>query len=95
MIKFEVIMFYVYLIQSEKDNSFYIGQTEDVEKRLAKHNSGKVITTKNRVPWKLLGHEEYPDRNMARFREYRLKRSFSEKKKFISKFCLHSSMDRA
>ena len=79
-------MFYVYLLKSNKDGSFYIGQTENIEKRLERHNNGLVASTKNRRPWSLIGTEEYPTRELARWREYKLKRSVGEKNKFIKKF---------
>lgn len=79
-------MFYVYLIQSDKDKSFYIGQTQDIIARLERHNSGFVMATRNKIPWALIGHESYPTREKARWREYSLKNNFSEKKKFINKF---------
>jgi predicted GIY-YIG superfamily endonuclease len=37
--------FYVYVLISEQDNSWYIGFTSDLEKRFSEHNSGKTITT--------------------------------------------------
>ena len=38
--------FYVYILQSEKDpGRFYIGFTEDLEGRLARHNAGEVPST--------------------------------------------------
>ena len=79
-------MFYVYLLKSSKDGSFYIGQTDDMKERLERHNNGFVLSTKNKRPWNLVGIEEYPNRELARWREYKLKRSVSEKKKFINKF---------
>jgi len=33
-------MFYVYIIYSEKLDAFYIGQTLDLNQRLAEHNTG-------------------------------------------------------
>ncbi len=79
-------MYYVYLLESQKDFSHYIGQTEDVQERLARHNAGLVLSTRNRLPWQLMGYEEHVTREDARFREYTLKRNFSEKKKFLEKF---------
>ncbi|MBI2578052.1 MAG: GIY-YIG nuclease family protein [Candidatus Wildermuthbacteria bacterium] len=79
-------MFCVYLLQSEKDNSFYIGQTNDLEKRLARHNNGFVVSTKKKIPWCLLGYEKYQSRNEARWREHELKQSYSKKRKFIESF---------
>lgn len=87
-------MFYVYLLQSQRDGSFYVGQAENLEKRLARHNTGLVFSTKQRTPWQLLGFEEYNTRGEARWREYQIKTSFSQKKKFIAKFCARNSMDR-
>ena len=90
-------MFYVYLLQSQKDNTFYIGQTNDTNARVVRHNSGFVQSTKNKIPWILIGFEEYPTRREATWREYSLKKKISEKKKFIQKLIslrFHSSMDR-
>ncbi|MEK7209291.1 MAG: GIY-YIG nuclease family protein [Patescibacteria group bacterium] len=81
-------MFYVYLLQSLKDKSFYIGQTHNVEKRLERHNNGLVRSTKNKVPWALIGREEYSNRNDARWREYDLKEHSDKKRKFIDKLTL-------
>ena len=79
-------MFYVYLLKSNKDGSFYIGQTDNIKERLERHNSGFVISTKNKRPWNLLGTEGYSTRELARWKEYKLKRSANEKNKFIKKF---------
>ncbi|PIP30032.1 excinuclease ABC subunit C [Candidatus Jorgensenbacteria bacterium CG10_big_fil_rev_8_21_14_0_10_54_38] len=79
-------MFYVYLIQSKRNDSFYIGQTDDVGARLVKHNAGQVASTKFRRPWKLVGFENYLTRREARWREYTLKHNLSEKRKFLKKF---------
>lgn len=78
-------MYYVYLIQSMKDNKFYIGQTADVVKRLARHNSGQVTSTKSRRPFKLIGFEVYKTRDEARWAEYFMKKHSDRKKKFIEK----------
>ena len=78
-------MFYVYLLQSEKDKTYYIGQCENIEIRILRHNDGYVLSTKKRIPWKLLGFETFDTRREARWRERRLKDSFSEKRKFIGK----------
>jgi len=47
------MMFCVYILHSQKLNRFYIGTTDDFEKRLAEHNSAinpDAFTTKG-VPW--------------------------------------------
>lgn len=50
-------MFYVYVL-SNPDGRFYIGQTNDLKRRLREHRSGKVYTT-NRIkgPWELFYYE--------------------------------------
>ncbi len=78
-------MYFVYLLQSLRDGKFYIGQTQDVSKRLALHNLGQVKSTKSRRPLKLIGYETYDSRNEARWIEYNLKNHSDKKKKFINK----------
>ena len=76
-------MFYVYLLRSEKDGRFYIGQTMDIHRRLKEHNEGNVKSTRSCVPWILLGYELYPTRNAARYREYDLKHHSDKKQMWI------------
>ena len=62
-------MFYIYVLKSLKDNKTYIGYTNNIEVRLAKHNSGQVKSTKHRLPLKLLFSEEFETSPEARKRE--------------------------
>ncbi len=66
-------MYHVYLLRSDKDKSFYVGYTIDIERRLKDHNNGSVGYTKRRKPWKLVYYETYADIEDARLREERLK----------------------
>lgn len=59
----------VYILISEKDNRTYVGSTDNFEKRLKQHNSGKVISTKHRFPFKVLFIEEFETLKEARKRE--------------------------
>ncbi len=79
-------MWFVYLLQSLKDKKYYIGQTDNIKSRIKKHNSGEVKSTRYRIPFRLIGHEEYKTRNEARWREYNLKKSAWQRKKFLEKF---------
>ncbi len=45
---------FVYILESEIDGRFYIGQTQNVSKRLERHNKGYNKATKSKRPWKLL-----------------------------------------
>jgi putative endonuclease len=62
-------MFTVYILLSEKDNNRYIGFTDDMERRLTEHNLGKVKSTKNRRPLKLIYIEQYENKSDAMKRE--------------------------
>ena len=73
-------MFTVYILLSEKDNKRYIGFTDNIERRLLEHNSGKVISTKNRRPLKLIYSEEYENKSEAMKREKEIK---NKKGKFV------------
>ncbi|MFA5806441.1 MAG: GIY-YIG nuclease family protein, partial [Melioribacteraceae bacterium] len=42
---------YVYVLKSIKDDKFYTGYTNNLQRRIEEHNSGKVASTKNRVPF--------------------------------------------
>ena len=46
-------MYYVYIIQSKKDKSRYVGHTEDLKKRLQEHNREEVRFTSSKTPYAL------------------------------------------
>ena len=66
-------MQYVYVLISLKDLRLYIGTSSDLRNRVEKHNSGYVISTKNRRPFKLLYYECYSELPDAKRREKYLK----------------------
>ena len=77
-------MYYVYLLESEKDRSWYIGYTPDSPiNRLKKHNQGIVYYTKRKLPWKIVYFEAYAHRSDAVFREKFLKSGAG--RKFLTK----------
>ncbi len=80
---FYAMPYYVYIIQSQKDESYYIGTTGDLSERILRHNQGRNKYTKTKRPWELLFFEEYPDRSCAMKREYAIKRRKS--KDYITK----------
>ncbi|HSB82697.1 MAG TPA: GIY-YIG nuclease family protein [Candidatus Methylomirabilis sp.] len=57
--------YWVYILKSESTGQFYVGQTNDVEDRLRRHNAGRVTATRNRGPWQLGYREEHPTRPAA------------------------------
>ncbi|PIP86248.1 hypothetical protein COV42_01790 [Candidatus Campbellbacteria bacterium CG11_big_fil_rev_8_21_14_0_20_44_21] len=46
-------MFYLYILRSRKDKELYIGSTNNLKRRPEEHNSGKVPSTKPRIPFEL------------------------------------------
>ncbi|MDP2209598.1 MAG: GIY-YIG nuclease family protein [Bacteroidota bacterium] len=46
--------YFVYILQSEKDGSFYIGSTSNVSLRLERHNLGWSKSTKGKGHWKVV-----------------------------------------
>ena len=67
-------MFFVYILVSElKGLRFYVGMTENIERRKTEHNGGKVKSTKGYIPWKLFSVEKFKTRIEAREREKYLK----------------------
>lgn len=81
-------MFTVYVLQSEKNGAFYIGQTSDVEARLKRHNSGTERATRGRGPWKLVYSERVASRAeaMAREREIKARKKRAYIEGLIQKF---------
>ncbi len=47
-------MFYVYVLQSLKDKSLYIGYTSNLKKRFVEHNNGLSTATKHKRPYTLI-----------------------------------------
>jgi putative endonuclease len=76
--------YFVYAIQSEKDDRIYIGLSKSPSTRLKDHNLGRVFSTKGYRPWKMVYIEEAGDRVAARKREKYLKSGTGkEQLKFI------------
>ena len=65
--------FFVYILESELDYSFYIGQTSNIEERIKSHNKGLNRYTRVKKPWKLIYKEECSSRSEAMKLEKRLK----------------------
>lgn len=71
--------YYVYVLRSEKDHMFYVGFTHDIQQRVDEHNNGKVLSTKNRRPMKLIYWEGCLDQTDATKREKYLKTSWGKR----------------
>lgn len=73
-------MYYIYILKCS-DGTLYTGFTNNLEKRLKVHNSGKGAKyTRSRLPVQLMYYEEFGTKSDALKREYQIKR-FSRQKK--------------
>ena len=72
-------MYYCYILQSTRNNKYYIGSTKNVSDRLKTHNHGRVTSTKCHRPWILKYQEEYSSLKDARKRERQIKSWHSRK----------------
>lgn len=56
------------------DGSYYIGSTGNLKNRLKYHQTGKVRSTKHKLPVELVYQEEFPTRGKAQSKEYQIKK---------------------
>lgn len=59
-------MFYVYILYSKSKDQYYIGQANNVEKRIVRHNKGEVRSTKHGLPWEM----KYPSLPLSLPKQY-------------------------
>ena len=76
-------MFVVYAIKSYSTGRVYIGQTNDIEKRLQFHNNGYVKSTSRDAPWYVIALESFGTREQARWCEKQLKKSKGAREKWL------------
>ena len=82
------MVYYVYLILSKKINNFtsYVGYTNNVENRIALHNSSKGAKFTRGKKWKLIYFKKYYNKSIAMKEEFKLKKNYKLRKQIISKY---------
>ena len=58
-------MKYVYFLESLDSEHFYVGITDDLRARLAKHNAGEVPHTSKYGPWRIRTYSAFDDATRA------------------------------
>ena len=58
-------MYKVYILESLKDKTRYIGVTSDLVNRLKEHNNGESTYSKTKLPYKLIWFSAFPDKTKA------------------------------
>jgi len=70
-------MFYLYILQSDSTGRYYIGQTDNLDRRFSEHNDACYTSSKTtkrfRGPWKLVYSEKYKTRSETMTRERQIK----------------------
>ena len=78
------MIYYVYMLKSKGIKPItYVGYTNNLQKRISLHNSGKGAKFTRGRTWKLIYKEKFESKNEAISREYYIKnnRSFRNKLK--------------
>jgi predicted GIY-YIG superfamily endonuclease len=77
-------MKYVYILESQNSEHFYVGLTDDLRARSAKHNAGEVPHTSKYRPWQLKTYVAFSNEERAVAFEKYLKsgsgRAFAKKR---------------
>lgn len=71
-------MAYAYILKTASDD-YYVGSTDNLEKRLLAHRAGKVKSTKSKLPLQLVFKEYYKTKAEAQKKEYKIKKWKSKK----------------
>lgn len=79
--------YFTYVLLSIENGDIYIGSTENIFKRVALHNGGKVKSTKGYRPWRLLEYETFNSRSEA-FKHEKFLKSHQQKEMLKRKYGL-------
>jgi len=80
--------YYVYLILSKNKQKYlsYVGYTNNLKKRLAKHNASKGAKFTRGRKWIIAYSVSYDSKSKAMREEYKLKKNYKFRKKLKSNF---------
>jgi putative endonuclease len=68
-----------YILYSEKIDKYYVGSTDDLEWRLARHNKGWGKFTERGIPWRIVYSEQFDAKTEALKRKREIKKKKSRK----------------
>ncbi|WP_245967128.1 GIY-YIG nuclease family protein [Ulvibacterium marinum] len=63
----------MYILHSTEFNKFYVGLSQNIDKRLKEHNEGWSKSTRAYIPWRVVHSKKFKTRMEARTREKYLK----------------------
>ena len=64
---------YVYILK-DKNGKFYVGSTDNLERRLKQHKNGQTQTTRNMDNFEVVLKQEYDSLDLARKIELKIKK---------------------
>ena len=59
-------MYFVYILRSRKTGRYYIGQTNNLDRRFSFHNAGRERYTRRGIPWEVVFAKELASRSARR-----------------------------
>jgi putative endonuclease len=82
------MVYFVYLIKTTKGylNKSYVGYTNNILKRLVKHNSNLGAKSTKGYKWELIYKKKFYSKNKALSFEYKLKKDRKERLRLINDF---------
>ena len=82
------MVFYVYLIKTLDgfNNKSYVGYTNDLSKRIDKHNNNLGAKSTKGYKWELVYKKRFFSKNKALSFEYKLKKDRNKRSKLINDF---------
>jgi len=75
-------MFYVYILQSQTDKSYYAGFTEDLKNRIKEHNTGKSKFTATKGNYELIWYCAFSEKSKEEKTEVETKKDEMTKQKY-------------
>lgn len=87
------VFFYTYILESLKDNKRHIGYTDNLKRRIEEHKKGRSLSTKSRLPIRLIYFEGCLNEDDAKRRERYLKTT--QGRRFIGLRLLEYGRQRA
>jgi len=79
--------YYVYMIKTigSSYSKSYVGYTNDIKRRIIKHNANKGAKSTRGYKWKLIYHRKFVTKSAAMSYEYRLKKDTIKRKKILNR----------
>ena len=69
-----MVIYYTYIVESIRTSNWYIGHSDNTDRRLVEHNSGQNKSTRGRGPWKIIFLRSFSSKIEANRFELKLKK---------------------